>query len=61
MATHSSTLLPAKCHIGRSLLGYSPWDRKELHTTEQLHFFISSTIWEALINLYMEAMYINVY
>ena len=31
-------LLPGKFHGRRSLVGYSPWDCKELHTTEQLHF-----------------------
>ena len=38
MATHSSTL-PGKFQGWRSLVGYSPWDRKELDTTEQLHWF----------------------
>ena len=37
MATHSSTLA-WKFHGWRSLVGYSPWGRKESHTTEQLHF-----------------------
>ena len=32
MATHSS-ILPGKSH-GQSLVGYSPWGRKELGTTE---------------------------
>ena len=32
-------LLPGKFHGQRSLGGYSPWDCKESHTTEQLHFF----------------------
>ena len=31
-------LLPGNFHGWRSLVGYSPWGRKELHTTEQLHF-----------------------
>ena len=31
-------LLPGKFHGLRSLVGYSPWGRKELDTTEQLHF-----------------------
>ena len=31
-------LLPGKSHERRSLIGYSPWGRKELDTTEQLHF-----------------------
>ena len=37
MATHASTLawkFPGR----RSLVGYSPWGRKELDTTKQLHF-----------------------
>ena len=32
-------LLPGKFHGWRSLVGYSPWDCKELDTTEQLHWF----------------------
>jgi len=32
------TLLPGKSHGRRSLIGYSPWGRKELDTTERLHF-----------------------
>ena len=36
-ATHSSTLA-GKSHGRRSLVGYSPWGRKELDTTERLHF-----------------------
>ena len=42
MATHSSTLA-WKFHGQRSLVGYSPWGRKELDTTERLHF-IDSTL-----------------
>ena len=30
--------LPGKSHERRSLVGYSPWGRKESDTTEQLHF-----------------------
>ena len=30
--------LPGKSHGQRSLVGYSPWGRKELDMTEQLHF-----------------------
>ena len=37
MATHS-VLLPGKSHGQRSLVDYSPWDRKESDTTERLHF-----------------------
>ena len=36
MATHSRTL-DGKFHGQRSLVGYSPWGRKELDTTKQLH------------------------
>ena len=35
MATHSSTLA-WKSHGRRSLVGYSPWGRKESETTERL-------------------------
>ena len=31
-------LLPRESHGGRSLVGYSPWGRKESETTERLHF-----------------------
>ena len=31
-------LLPGKSHERRSLIGYSPWGRKESDTTERLHF-----------------------
>ena len=31
-------LLPGKLHGWRSLVGYSPWGRKESDTTERLHF-----------------------
>ena len=34
-------LLPGKSHGRRSLIGYSPWGRKELDTTERLHFHTS--------------------
>ena len=30
--------LPGEFHGGRSLVGYSPWGRKESDTTERLHF-----------------------
>ena len=30
--------LPGEFHGQRSLVGYSPWDRKESDTTERLHF-----------------------
>ena len=34
-------LLPGKSHGRRSLVGCSPWGRKESNTTEQLHFHFS--------------------
>ena len=40
-------LLPGKYHGQRSLVGCSPWGRKELDTTERLHFpFLLSCIGE---------------
>ena len=36
MATHSSILAWRMPHGQRSLVGYSPWGRKELDITEQL-------------------------
>ena len=37
MATHSS-ILTWKIPWTEELVGYSPWSRKELDTTERLHF-----------------------
>ena len=37
VAPHSS-VLPGKSHGRRSLVGCSPWDHKELDTTERPHF-----------------------
>ena len=34
----NSVLLPGKSHGQKSLVGYSPWGREELETTERLHF-----------------------
>ena len=34
-------LLPGKSHRWKSLVGCSPWDRKELDMTERLHFHFS--------------------
>ena len=34
--------MSGKFHGRRSLAGYSPWDCKELDTTEQLHFLFLS-------------------
>ena len=40
MATHSS-VLACKIHGWRSLVDYSPWDSKQLDTTECLFFFFN--------------------
>ena len=37
-------LLPGKFHRQRSLVGYSPWDCKELDMTEQLHFHFNARL-----------------
>ena len=39
-------LLPRKSHGRRSLVGCSPWGRKESDTTEQLHFHFSLSCME---------------
>ena len=41
-------LLPRKFHRWRSLVGYSPWGRKESDTTERLPF-TSSCSWGGLL------------
>ena len=38
----TSVFLPQEFHGQRSLRGYSPWDHKELDTTEQLTLYITS-------------------
>ena len=43
-------LLPGKSHGQRSLVGYSPWGRKESDTTEQLHFTYLGHKGEVLMN-----------
>ena len=47
MATHSS--IPGKPHGQRSLVGCSPWGRKESDTTERLHFHFRRVLDLALI------------
>ena len=42
----TAVLLPGKFHGGRSLVGYSPWGRKELDMTEWLHFLSFCSCWE---------------
>ena len=32
--------LPGESHGRRSLVGYSPWGRKESDTTERFHYFV---------------------
>ena len=49
-------LLPEKFHGLRSLVGYSPWGRKESDMTEQLHFFCPTYIFFALYSLRVEAI-----
>ena len=48
---HTLVLLPGKSHGGRSLVGYSPWGRKELDMTERLHFTSSSSSRPFLANV----------
>ena len=38
---HTPVLLPGKSHGQRSLVGCSPWGRKELDMSERLHFHFS--------------------
>ena len=38
-------LLPGESHGGRTLVGYSPWDRKESDMTERLHFHFQQSSW----------------
>ena len=39
---YGNLLLPGKSHGQRSLVGYSPWGRKELDVAERLHFLYFS-------------------
>ena len=41
---NGNPLLPGKSHGRRSLIGYSPWGRKESDTTERLHFLSLSPL-----------------
>ena len=59
MAPHSSTLA-WKIHGRRSLVGCSPWGRKESDTTERLHFHFSlftfklfATLWTAACQAFL--------
>ena len=46
--------LPEEFHEQRNLAGYSPWDRKESDTTEQLTLFIffSIMIYHRILNIF---------
>ena len=48
-------LLPGKCHGQRSLIGYSPWGRKESDTTERIHFtsFLAKTLFCMCASTYL--------
>ena len=39
-------VLPGESHGQRSLVGYSPWGRKEWDTTERLHFHFHMVLLE---------------
>ena len=55
-------LLPGKFHGWRSLLGYSPWGRKESDTTERLHFHcLTEPSPKTHINIYTCMSLINLY
>ena len=41
-STPNPVFLPGKAHGQRSLIGYSPWGRKELEMTEWCHFTLQS-------------------
>jgi len=41
---NGNPLLPGKFHGQRSLVGYSPWGRKELDMTERPHFLFITTM-----------------
>ena len=70
MAPHP-VLLPGKSHGRRCLVGYRPWDREELDTTEQLHFHFSLSAFKKMdcveyflhffvsCDLYLPIFYVN--
>ena len=47
-------LLPGKSHGQRSPVGYSPWGRKELDTTERLHYIV--LLWSGIYSGLCTAM-----
>jgi len=50
---NSPVLLPGKPHGRRSLVGYSPWGRKESDTTERIHSLTSSNTDTILSNTFI--------
>ena len=49
-------LLPGKSHgWRRSLVGYSPWGRKESDTTERLHFLVAKEALNVIIQILKHA------
>ena len=51
--------MPGKSHRQRSLVDYSPWDRKESDTTERLHFTSPYVPAVLLIGLYPGEMFLK--
>ena len=51
----TQVFLPGKSHGQRSLVGYSPWGRKESDTTERLHF----TSGHNMCSLAVESRYVT--
>ena len=53
-------LLPGKSHGWRSMVGYSPWGRKESDTTEDFTFFLSFIIIEPMRSLILKKYWRNI-
>ena len=51
-------LFPRKSHGRRSLVGYSPWGRKESDKTEWLHF--ESVFWGSLFYFYAQKLFLTI-
>ena len=45
--------LPGESHGWKSLVGYSPWGRKESDTTEQIHSLISKIVFTLDLGIYI--------
>ena len=50
--TETPVLLPGESHGQRSLVGYSPWGRKESDTTEQLHLLLGRKVMTNLDSIF---------